>query len=80
MAKVTAKKVVQSYTVELDAEEAGYLLELLMAHVGGTLTLEGQPLGNIRVALEEADVERIEAENYQGAGSWSRYAALRRIA
>lgn len=77
MAKVTAKKVVQSYTVEMDVEEAGYLLELLMAHVGGTLMLEGQPLGNIRIALEEAGVERIEAENYQRVGF--QYAALRRV-
>lgn len=37
----------------LDAEEAGYLKDLLRAHVGGTLTTRMQPLARIRMALKD---------------------------
>jgi len=35
----------------LDAEEAGFLKDLLCAHVAGRLTLDAEPLGRIRKAL-----------------------------
>ena len=35
----------------LDDKEAGLLKDLLLAHVGGRLTLTGEPLGRIREAL-----------------------------
>ena len=75
MAKAKAKIVVD-VTLKLDAEEAGYLLDLLSAHVGGNLCLEDEPLGRIRIALEGVAVRRLYAVNKQRTGS--RYAALYR--
>jgi hypothetical protein len=68
MAKAKVQKSETVVTLELNGEEAGYLLDLLSAHVGGPLTLEREPLGSIRVALAEAGVERRYAFNtaYQG--------------
>lgn len=43
----------------LDDHEAGYLLDLLQGHVGGTLTLDYEPLGRIRQALNAASVKRL---------------------
>lgn len=68
----------------LDSEEAGYLLDLLSAHVGGTLTINDAPLGRVRKALEGADVRRLYPEvagsGVQGTGAFypamSRYAVL----
>lgn len=45
----------------LDDHEAGYLLDLLQGHVGGTLTLDYEPLGRIRQALNAANVTRLYA-------------------
>lgn len=57
-------------TLTLDEEEAGYLLDLLSDHVGGSLTLDLAPLGRIRLALNDAEVERLYAFNSnQGYGT-----------
>jgi hypothetical protein len=40
----------------LDAEEAGFLKDLLMCHVAGKLTTGDEPLARVRKAL--ADVDR----------------------
>lgn len=65
-------------TLTLDEEEAGYLLDLLSAHVGGSLTRDHAPLARIRLALNDAEVERLRALNYnQGYGvQATRYAIL----
>lgn len=47
----------------LDTEEAGYLLDLLDAHVGGGLTQDEEPLGRIRAALVDSGVRRLYARN-----------------
>jgi hypothetical protein len=39
----------------LDAEEAGFLKDLLMRHVAGTLTTGDQPLARVRKALAPVD-------------------------
>lgn len=57
-------------TLTLDEEEAGYLLDLLSAHIGGGLTRDLAPLGRIRLALNDAEVERVHAFNSnQGYGT-----------
>jgi len=56
MAKLETETQV-TYVLTLDAEEAGYLKDLLSAHIAGGMTSGVQPLGRIRVAL--ADVERM---------------------
>lgn len=58
----TAKKKT-TVKLELDSEEAGYLFDLLYAHVGGPLTLRDFPLGRIREALDDAGVTRLYAVN-----------------
>lgn len=57
MATATSPKV----TLTLDTEEAGYLIDLLAAHVGGSLLDASEPLGRIRQALRAAGVERRHA-------------------
>jgi hypothetical protein len=39
------------YALFLDAEEAGYLKDVMRAHVAGTLTTHNNPLARIRRAL-----------------------------
>jgi len=50
-------------TLTLDEQEAGYLLELLHAHVAGSLASTGRPLDRIRVALKAVNVTRLIAYN-----------------
>ena len=76
MAEVTQVKTVAEYQLTLSAEEAGYLLDLLTAHVGGELTLDREPLGAIRLALKDAGVSRKYAHN--AAGGVRPYANLKR--
>lgn len=47
--------------LKLSAEEAGYLLDALWAHLGGTLATDREPLGRIRIALDSAGVKRLRA-------------------
>ena len=54
----------RKYTLELDGEEAGFLLDLLGAHVGGTLVSGGQPLGRVLDKLEHQGVLRFYAKNF----------------
>jgi hypothetical protein len=68
MAKAT-KAEVTTVTLELDEEEAGYLRDLLFAHVAGSLINPGQPLGRISRALAAAEVKRISAYNYNEHGA-----------
>jgi hypothetical protein len=52
-----ARKVMPTepaFHLTLDADEAGYLQELLYAHIGGGLTTWGQPFGRILEALSDA--------------------------
>ena len=60
--KIT-EKVVKGVNLDLDPIEAGCLLDLLMAHVGGPATKDREPLGRIRVALLQAEVQRAKMEN-----------------
>lgn len=69
MASMKTVKSATIYVLELDEEEAGYLKDLLAAHVGGTLTTDRQPLGRIRVALE--DVPRLHAVNSRISGAYA---------
>jgi hypothetical protein len=43
-----------AFSLTLDADEAGYLMELLYTCVGGSLVSYGEPLGRILTALEQA--------------------------
>ena len=63
----TETVVTETIVLTLDAQEAGYLLDLLSAHVGGSLTTSDQPLGRIRSALHSAKVKRINAWNQRGS-------------
>lgn len=60
-------------TLAMDEEEAGYLLDALSAHLAGSLVNSNNPLGKVRMALEEAKVQRIRAWRIKGLGD---YAAL----
>lgn len=71
-----AEKIVSGYTLTLNPEEAGYLLDLLSAHVSGPLTMTTDPLGAIRVALAQAGVKRLLARNINVADR--QYAVLTR--
>lgn len=51
------------FRLNLDADEAGYLKELLLAHVAGALTFPGEPLGRILEALEGANVPERRIRN-----------------
>jgi hypothetical protein len=65
---VTGQRVVvnlvEQIVLELDEEEAGYLLDLLLAHVAGPLvTNPHQPLWRVHTAMREARAKRIRARN-----------------
>ena len=64
--EVVSETVITRVQLTLNAEEAGYLLDLLTAHVGGELTEPSGPLGNILGALKGAKVKRIYARNSKG--------------
>lgn len=51
------------FSLTLDAEEAGYLKELLYTCVGGNLVCYGQPLGRILAALDDTRVLRRAIRN-----------------
>lgn len=71
----TVEKVeIVGVVLTLDKEEAGYLLDMLLAHVGGELTFDGEPLGRIREALKESGIKRLHAKNTNSG----RYASLHR--
>ena len=71
MAEVTRVKTVTAYHLTLSPEEAGYLLDLLSAHVGGELTYDDNPLGAIRMALRDAEVERKYAARKDSLGPYA---------
>lgn len=52
-----------AYALVLDADEAGYLRELLYTAVGGNLVCYGQPLGRILEALERVNSPRRSMRN-----------------
>lgn len=55
--------VVHGVDLTLDATEAGMLLEVLNAHLAGKMLDASQPLGQIRVALQNARVEPVHLIN-----------------
>lgn len=64
MAGVTSKQIVTiNYTLTMDPEEAGYLYDLMMAHVAGDLVDHHEPLGRIITALNHSSIQRIYAHN-----------------
>ncbi len=67
MAEATKSEVV-TVRLELDAEEAGYLYDLLRSHVGGELINDAEPLGRIRKALLAAGVVRRNAHRAHNTG------------
>lgn len=57
-AKKNVVPAVENFTLELNAEEAGYLFDLLYRNVAGELTNGDGPLGKIRIALTDAGVSK----------------------
>ncbi len=57
MAHAKTVKTVE-VTLTLDEDEAGYLLDMLSAHVAGSLINDHEPLGRIRNALKDANAVR----------------------
>lgn len=68
------QKTVKTIKLQLDEKEAGYLLDLLSGYVAGDLARDPAPLGRIRLALEDAEVERYYAVNINYGAS--KYAIL----
>lgn len=58
MAKAKKSKKV-TVKLTLTGHEAGALLDVLSAHVGGLATCDEEVLGRIRVALKSTEVERV---------------------
>lgn len=79
-AEQKTETVVTGVTLDLDPEEAGYLIDLLSAHVGGSLTTNAQPLGRIRAALVAAGVTRHNAWNSRGRQTYASLFATRQEA
>lgn len=50
---------VKAVSVEIDPETAGMLQDILIAHIGGDIVGAGTKLTALRVALENAGVERV---------------------
>jgi hypothetical protein len=44
-------EIAEVVSIKIDKEAAGYLVDLLSGHVGGRATLDTEPLGRIRLAL-----------------------------
>lgn len=59
MAEASTVQEVTGYVLHLDVDEAGYLVDLLNGHIGGTIAIDTEPLGRIRLALDNAEVKRL---------------------
>lgn len=58
MATATATTEIKEVTLTLTGDEASHLVTLLVAHVAGEASLVGAPLGDVRMALRDAGVNR----------------------